>query len=253
MIVILITARLGSTRLPRKHLLLVNGKPILQHLIDAINREFLHEIDAGFVSVVIATSERPENREFKDRLTACEVFFGSDGNIPLRHAQAAEAYVAQGIISVDGDDILCSPRAMRSVFWKLQEGEELVKTEGLPLGMNASGYSTALLRRALGAFEKSELLETGWGRVFEAMTPFVIRFECESTEDLRFTLDYDEDFKFFSTLLHDPEVATGMLDESGIVKLVRSRGLNLITRPVVDRYWDNFYSNIESEKGRKEL
>jgi spore coat polysaccharide biosynthesis protein SpsF len=247
---ILITARLGSTRLARKHLLPVGGKPILQYLIDAINREFSDEIARDEVIVAIATSERPENGEFSKAISGCAVFAGSDENIPLRHSQAADSFNADTIISVDGDDILCSPRAMRAVYSALCAGANLVKTTGLPLGMNATGYSSSVLRLAIDRFGRNNTLETGWGRVFAGIDPVEIKLRCEAPDNLRFTLDYEEDYRFFSALLEEPAVVDGSADDVAIVRNVLARGLDKITQPLVDEYWKNFYANIDREKER---
>lgn len=245
---ILVTARLGSTRLKRKHLLPAGGKPILQYLVDTINREFTREISSGDINVVIATSELPENRAFKESIAGCSVFAGSDEIIPLRHLEAAEHYEADAILSVDGDDILCSPRAMRSVFSVLRAGASFVKTEGLPLGMNVSGYSVETLRRALSNCEHLSKLETGWGRIFDGITPQILCFQSSATPSMRFTLDYEEDYCFFQTLLKHPLIATGLADEEFIVQYVLSNSLDSITQPITDEYWRRFYANITKEQ-----
>jgi len=244
---VLITARLGSTRLPKKHLLPVMGKPILQFLIDSINQEFVDEIARYEVVVAIATSEQPENKEFCSAIRNCEIFFGSDENIPLRHLQAAENLGIDAVLSVDGDDILCAPHAMRAVYASLSDGVRLTKTEGLPLGMNANGYATAVLRKAVADFGDAMSLETGWGRVFLGIEPTTIKLSCKAPQSLRFTLDYDEDYRFFSTLLQHECIASGKATPQEIVDTVISQKLEDITQPVVDIYWKNFYDEITKE------
>lgn len=246
-IVFLITARLGSTRLPQKHLLPVQGKPILQYLVDSIIREFSTEIKNGDAIVSIATSELPINRKFLDEIRECQVFFGSDGNIPLRHLQAARHFTADAIVSVDGDDIMCSTKAMRAVYDSLKAGSSFVKTEGLPLGMNAMGYRTSVLSDAIDRFGESALLETGWGRVFEGVHQDSVHFDAPPSADLRFTLDYDEDYRFFSAVLSNPRIADGYADAEEIVTYVYDHKLEAITHPVLDAYWQNFRSNIDKE------
>jgi len=248
-VVALITARLGSTRLKRKHLLPVSGRPVLQYLIDAIHREFQAELAAGTFATAIATSEQPENREFGQVLSGCDVFYGSDGNIPLRHHQAALHFGADAILSVDGDDILCSPRAMRAVHGALEAGAAYVGTTGLPLGMNATGYTTELLGRVVAGIDAQSLLETGWGRAFDAFGKLQVDLSCPAPDRLRFTLDYDEDYAFFTALLEKPEIASGRADDRRIVEIVLAEGLDRLTQPVVDRYWENFRTGMEKEKG----
>lgn len=249
-VAILITARLGSTRLARKHLLPVSGKPILQFLVDAVDREFAAEIARGEIVPAIATSERPENREFSRAIQGCAVFAGSDENIPLRHLQALEHFDADAVLSIDGDDILCSPRAMRAVHGALARGVSLAKTEGLPLGMNAMGYSGTLLRRALERFGDGKL-ETGWGRIFEGVEAEIMAIPCPTPDNLRFTLDYEEDYRFLTALLGEPAIGSGAASDDDIVRTVLSRGLDKITQPLVDEYWKNFYANIDNEKERR--
>jgi len=231
-------------------LLPVRGKPIIQYLVNAINNEFSAEKAAHKVVVAIATSERTENLEFSSAVEGCEVFTGSDENIPLRHLQAAEYFSADAIISVDGDDILCSPAAMRGVFIALLNGALFAKTEGLPLGMNASGYATAVLRKALEKYEDADILETGWGRVFEGVPVTKIEMLCIAPENLRFTLDYEEDFKFFNALIHNEAIASRLASDLEIVSFVMSHKLDSITQPVVEKYWENFYNRVDMEKGR---
>lgn len=247
----LITARLGSTRLPRKHLLPVGGRPILQYLVDSLSTTFRAELASGVVVIAIATSEKEENRAFLSEIRGCDTFFGSDGNIPLRHLRAVRYFASDAALSVDGDDILCAPRAMRAVVDALLGGAQLAKTEGLPLGMNACGYSRTALEAAVRRVGDLDRMETGWGRAFDGIEPVTISMGQAPRDDLRFTLDYEEDLRFFTTLLADPDIAQGRLDGDEIVRRVDARGLGEITRPVVDAYWKNFHEALRLEKARE--
>ena len=86
-----LTARLGSTRLPRKHLLEAAGKPMLGVLAERIRHAFAADLAAGDALLAIVTSDEAENRAF-ERFAALgvRVFYGSVDNIPLRHHQAAQ-------------------------------------------------------------------------------------------------------------------------------------------------------------------
>ena len=87
-------------------------------LCSRLHNEFKNEIENEAVKIVIATSEKTGNEVFLLPAKECgvEVFFGSDNNIPLRHLQCAKKFNFDYIISVDGDDILCSFEAARSVY-----------------------------------------------------------------------------------------------------------------------------------------
>lgn len=245
---ILITARLGSTRLKRKHLKEVMGIPLLGYLLDRIGREFQKEISEGQVQVVIATSDEPENRDFESLLPAgAAIFYGSLSNIPLRHLQAAQALGLERIVSVDGDDMLCSVSGMRQVYSALAQGSPYAKTAGLPFGMNSFGYSTGFLEEALGGHQK-ETLETGWGRIFkDSAVKEIAMVPLSDNPRLRFTLDYQDDFDFFDALIRALGDSVCRADDQMIVDTVNSAGLYNINAAIAEEYWRNFNKIVEKE------
>lgn len=246
---ILITARLGSTRLKRKHLLEINGRPIVQYLLKRIQKEFVGERERGLVEVIIATSDEPENRDFE--IFSDEgvlVFYGSINNIPLRHLQTAKAHGLDAIVSIDGDDILCSTKGMRKVYDALKKGAVYVKTSDLPFGLNSFGYSRPFLEQSLST-QGSDVMETGWGRIFDASRLVDLSMDFKVHEDLlRFTLDYDEDFIFFKSIIEKLGERIYDIPDGDLVDVVLSERFYTITEPVVKEYWDNFNATLEKEK-----
>lgn len=246
---ILITARLGSTRLPQKHLLPVKERPIITYLLDRIRRAFEIEMQSGQVELIIATSDEPLNREFEQRLDIdAKVFFGSQNNIPLRHLQASDAHKLDAIIAVDGDDIFCSIQGMKEIYSRLFGGAQYVKTSDLPFGMNVFGYSKNFLSTCLEK-HRDATLETGWGRIFDATALQEVTVSAEPVDDrLRFTLDYPEDYEFFKALIcllgDSVYSATGEL----IIETVRKHALYKMTEAISAQYWENFQNNVNNEK-----
>jgi spore coat polysaccharide biosynthesis protein SpsF len=248
----LICARLGSTRLPRKHLLPASGEPFVLHLIRRINHEFRAERSSGKAVVAIIASDEPENRDFVPALRGeGDVFFGSIENIPLRQMQAACHFGLDAIMSVDGDDILCSVEGMRAVHTALGGGAAYAKTNGLPLGMNVSGYRTAFLEQAMCGRDQNTL-ETGWTRIFETASPVVIDYRSPAADDkLRFTLDYDEDARFFKTVIERLGDKAAAATDAEIVDLVWREKIFEINAGLAAEYWQNFYrlQKAEAERG----
>jgi spore coat polysaccharide biosynthesis protein SpsF (cytidylyltransferase family) len=248
---IFITARLGSTRLERKHLLPVNGRPLLYYLIRRITSEFKEEIRDDSVHLIIASSDEPENRAFEDfSKLGASVFYGSMNNIPMRHSQAAEFHHLDAVVSIDGDDILCSPKGMRKVYEALGNHAQYVKTVHLPFGMNSSGYSYLFLSSSIKN-RSHDVLETGWGRIFddkeliEIAIPLSVR-----NESLRFTLDYQEDYQFFKALIEKTgERIIDMSDEE-IVDVVMSDKMYRLNETISRQYWDNFKKLQQQESLR---
>jgi spore coat polysaccharide biosynthesis protein SpsF len=244
---ILITARLGSTRLIEKHLKEVQGHPIIFYLIERIKHEFETEINNQEIAVYITTSDETENRALETVSSNVNVFYGSINNIPLRHLQTAYKHELDYIISVDGDDILCSVRGMRAVYNSLIQGADYVKTTGLPLGMNSAGYSTTFLQRCLDECNLN-ILETGWGRIFDnsMLQELPIKITCNNVR-LRFTLDYKEDFCFFEQLITSLGSRVIKAHDDEIIEMVISKELYRLNESVEEEYWRNFQKAMEKE------
>lgn len=245
---ILVTARLGSTRLQRKHLLEVGGRPIISYLLERIATAFAGELASGDASLIIATSDEPENREFERfALNGVTVFYGAASNIPLRHLQAARVHGLDGIVAVDGDDVLCATEGMRRVFEALSGGSEYVRTSGLPFGINSFGYSTAFLAGSLAA-HCDATLETGWGRIFDETRVADIPVLSSVTSDsLRFTLDYEADYRFFTAVIERLGERVCRASAEEIVAVVMADKLYTLNEAIMQEYWINFNRNKEKE------
>lgn len=250
---IIVTARLGSTRLRAKHLLPILNRPIISYLLERIKWEFREEISKDFVELIIATSEEDENKKFEDIIENVNVFYGSINNIPMRHYEAAKAYNLNAIVSVDGDDILCSTEGMRKVYEVLGSGKVYVKTTGLPFGMNSCGYNISFLEKCLEG-HMEEILETGWARILNdsKLTKIEFVFPYEDIP-LRFTLDYEEDYLFFRSLIERCGDNIINMTDKEIVEVVVKNKLFNINKSVVNKYWDNFYEFQNKEINRDEL
>lgn len=246
---VLITARLGSTRLSQKHLLSVKDRPIITYLLDRIRIAFECEMQSDQVELIIATSDEPLNREFEQRSDiGAKVFFGSLSNIPLRHLQTADAYNLDAIIAVDGDDIFCSVQGMKAIYSRLLGGVQYVKTTDLPFGMNVFGYSKGFLSTCLEK-HRDATLETGWGRIFDATALQEVAVSAENVDDkLRFTLDYPEDYEFFKALIFLLGDSVDTATDALIIETVRQHELYKMTEAISEQYWENFHNNVNNEK-----
>jgi len=245
MVGIFIIARLGSTRLQKKHLIEVGGKAFIGWLTDRFLAEFEGEINEGSVKLAIATSVRPENQEFSRLFerTEVSVFQGSDENIPLRLLQCAEYFETENIISIDGDDVLCSATSARLVMDRLTFGKDMAQVTGLPLGMNVWGFKRSFLKKAISesGFKK---LETGWGKIFPLDSAEIICLEgVENTSKLRMTLDYELDYIFFKTVIESIGAKIVNLPDQELINLILSNNWSSLNEKLNTEYWVNF--NIE--------
>jgi spore coat polysaccharide biosynthesis protein SpsF (cytidylyltransferase family) len=247
MIGVFITARLGSTRLNEKHLIEVNKKTLVEWLVARFSKAFIKEIENDKLKIFITTSDRIENKKFEQIFSESGtiVFYGSDENIPLRHLQCAIANNIDYIISIDGDDILCSTEASKIVMEKLLSGSAMVQTKGLPLGMNSTGYSKVFLEDSLNGIEAIKL-ETGWGKIFDVSKIEVIPLkDNEMIEKIRMTLDYEADADFFEKVISSTDVINSSDDL--LIDSILSNKWNLLNEHLDDVYWSNFNKQKEEE------
>ncbi len=243
MIGILITARVGSSRLPKKHFIKASGKTFIEWLILCLKNKFEDEIKNGKIKIAIATSVKPENKAFEQKVRSlAEIFYGDDENIPLRHLQCAKHFGFSTIISVDGDDILCSAEGAHKVYEKLNQNSEtdICSTTGLPLGMNVSGYSVSYLEKCLRGKEKNKM-ETGWGRVFINPREKKIKMgEYDIHSLLRFTLDYEDDARFFQAIINEVKEKVNSISKQDFIKFVEQKKYFEINSHLSEQYWKNF-------------
>ncbi len=248
---VLVTARLGSSRLPRKHLLEVNGQSFIACLLSRL-RPVLVTLPCS-MQLVIATSDEPENRDFaRFECADTHVFYGHLDNIPRRHLEAARALGLDALVSVDGDDILCSPMAVANVAQALLDGADLVRTTGLPLGMNAMGYRTQFLEQVVMPWW-SRSFDTGWGVIFPENAWQDIVMPLAAKPELRFTLDYPEDQLFFSAVISElmaKDILSTATDDQ-IVAIVESQDLFQLNQGVNQEYWQNFHTERARLRGEE--
>ncbi len=248
-IAVAILVRLGSKRLPSKHLLPYDNQTYLGILCQRLMTQF-SLIANGKIDLIICSGKDTVN----DPLTAwCEknkiqLFRGNDQHIPKRLAECVEAFELDGIIAVDGDDILVAPESIVAAKEILEMGQTIVQTKGFPFGMNVSGYNGEFLKEKTKEW-KEEKLETGWGRAFHdcALKEVKAKDNFDAYDHHRYTLDYEEDALFFKAIFDFFKDQIYVLSTSDIVRHVEEKSFYIINKTVHQDYWLNFKSEMISE------
>jgi spore coat polysaccharide biosynthesis protein SpsF len=144
MVGIIIQARLGSTRLPRKVLLPIDGKPIIAHVFERC-------LQTGF-PVVVAVPEG-EGQEFKDVLPNAHVFEGHPTDVLDRYYEVAKAFKFDPIIRITGDCPLIDINIMGQMVtqFKLDGNDGYLSNchpiRTVPLGLDIEIFSFRLLEK----------------------------------------------------------------------------------------------------------
>ena len=111
MILAIIQARMGSTRLPGKSLMAFHGKPMVQWVIEAAQQAT--KID----KVIIATSTSEEDKPLvKFASQFVDVFTGSLYDVLGRYYWAALQYKPDHVVRLTGDCPLLMPRLIDGVI-----------------------------------------------------------------------------------------------------------------------------------------
>jgi spore coat polysaccharide biosynthesis protein SpsF (cytidylyltransferase family) len=248
---LLVSARSGSKRLPQKHFAKLNDK---YSALDILCTRLNNMLSTENISVCVVTTTNEEDRIFDKAVPSkTEVFHGSVDNIPYRQYQAAKSLNADLVVAIDGDDTLTCPEAISLLMRKYNEtqdaSEKLFYTVGLPFGMNVSCYSTELLGKLIEGKE-TQKLETGWGRIFPQENR--VEVPCHIADfpekEVRFTLDYEEDLKFFTKVVGYFQDKIFTTSTASIIDYVVKNEIYKCNESVVAKYWENFHI----EKGLEE-
>ncbi len=252
---IFIAVRMKSTRLPKKALLKIKGRTVIEHLIDRLKTS--KEADL----IVLCTSVNPDDAILVDvaRRNKIEGFQGSEADKLDRFLGAADKYGIDLVAAVDGDDILCDAGYIDKTIQKLKTtGADMVKCDALPLGAACNGIKVEALRKVVQT--KGENDTEVWGGYFTNNKAYKVEtLEVEEPDlnrpDIRLTLDYDEDFKLFQAIFNELYLPGSVFSLKEIVNLFnRKPELLEITREVHQRYlkgFDALAQKIKWQEGDK--
>lgn len=193
---IFITARIKSTRLPRKVLLEIKGKTVIEHLIDRLKLAKLPDL------IVLCTSTNPDDEILVDiaKKNGIEYFRGSEDDVLDRFSKAASVFNIDFIVVTWGDDLFCDPEYIdKTIELFRKTGADFIKCDELPLGTFTYGLKVDALRKVCQI--KTDTDTEIWGGYFTGGGMFDVRYLKVDDENLRhpeirMTIDYEEDFDF---------------------------------------------------------
>jgi spore coat polysaccharide biosynthesis protein SpsF len=101
-VLIVVSARMRSSRRPGKAMAPLAGKPLLEHLLERVASL------GGVERVVLATSVDPDNEVLAELAgkMGVAVYRGDEEDVLLRHVEAARRFGAEHVVRVTGDNPL---------------------------------------------------------------------------------------------------------------------------------------------------
>jgi spore coat polysaccharide biosynthesis protein SpsF len=200
---IFITVRTGSTRLPRKALLdILPGTPTIVYLMRRVKTAKLAD------RVVLCTTELPDDDILCELASkeGVDFFRGSAEDKLERWRGAAEKYGVDCFVTADGDDVLCEPELLDlglKQFTK-PDAPDFIEAPHVACGAFTYGIKVSALKKVCEIKDSSQtemmwvyFKETGLFKLalLEGADPVFLHPE------IRLTLDYEDDFKFFKTVI----------------------------------------------------
>ena len=218
----LITARLKSTRLPKKILLKVRGKPIIVHMLDRL------KCAEAINKIIICTSTNPQDDPLEEIALQENVFCfrGSEDDVLLRLFEAAKIHNLSFFANITADCPLIDTHLVdRAVMAFSKTDSDLTKYDNRngDLPFDCYVIRTRALKKIIQ--NKIETDTEVWLKHF--LSDNTIKIQTIEAEQkykhafLKTSIDYPEDYKFIKRVfseLYDSDNLFSLLD---VIKLVK--------------------------------
>ena len=193
---------MSSSRLPGKILRPIIGRPMLELQIERVMRS--KKIERAIVATSTHTSDDVVEQFCSDRSIPC--FRGSLEDVLDRYYRAARAFDAGQIVRLTGDCPLSDPSLIDEVIDHHLNGQYDYTSNVLELsypdGLDVEVFKFAALERAFREAELPSHREHVTFYFVKNPDKFFLGSirNCEPLSDLRWTVDYEEDFALVSKI-----------------------------------------------------
>lgn len=199
---IIVSARLGSSRLPGKALKPLMGQPMIMLLLRRL---------AGFgqQQLIVATTALPEDDALTDLITkhGYTVFRGSQNDVALRLIQAAQTYHFKYVVRVTGDCPFVDTQLVQQAIGEaIKQPFDLMTTKGVyPQGLDCEIFETETLKslhqtNQLTSYDKEHVTAYYYQHKDKFQIHQVPLNEDYDCEDLIWTIDTPEDYQRLNEL-----------------------------------------------------
>jgi len=199
MIIAIIQARMGSTRLPGKVLMEVNDKPLLAYQLDRISKS--KKLD----KVVIATSilEKDDVIESFCKDYRVDCYRGSEKDVMSRYYDCAKLYNPNVVVRITADCPLIDPDIIDNVVQRFEDDNVDYcantvppETSKFPDGSDIEVFSMQALERANAEIQDDHRREHVTFQFWQDQDYESSQYTQEKNwSNYRITVDYPEDFE----------------------------------------------------------
>lgn len=216
-----IICRMSSSRLPGKTLRDLNGKPVLQWIVERVRA------GVGDAPIVVTTSTDPSDNPLEAYCAregwAC--FRGSLDNVSRRFLDCAQAHEWDYAARINGDNVLADPETLRAMLALARSGAYDFVTN-VPGRTFPYGMSVEIVRKDFYAACYDRFTEPG---DFEHVTKWLYdhpevgrrcvlenRF-CPRAAGFKLALDREEDAEYLGRVLRELPAEGGLREVFGMV------------------------------------
>ncbi|MDT3405536.1 glycosyltransferase family protein [Mucilaginibacter terrae] len=209
-VVIVVQARMASTRLPGKVMMTIMGKSLLALMIERLN------MIRHWATVVVATSQNTEDDIIENEAGELDIpcYRGSEHNLLDRHYQAAKRFEADVVLKIPSDCPLIDPQAIDQAlefFFANANKYDYVSNlhpATYPDGNDVEIMTMACLQKTWKEASRPMELEHTTPYIWENPDLFRIANVSWATGldysmSHRFTIDYQEDFDFIKSVFEE--------------------------------------------------
>ncbi len=205
-IIAVIQSRFNSTRLPGKAMLPLAEKPLLEHVIDRVQK--LKNVDL----VIVATGIHESNQPIVDlaRSKGCNVYRGPDEDVLKRFYDATNYRSCQYVIRATGDNPFVDVELGNKLIQKeLKDKIDYYGMSGIPIGVGIEMFKKSALDRAYS--ESKRKSDREHVTTYIKLNNHIFHSEFMDMgivqgEGLRLTVDYKSDYilasKIYEELYH---------------------------------------------------
>ena len=196
---IFITVRVGSSRLPNKSLLKIKGKHTIEYVIDAVKKS--KQAD----KITLCTTWEKDADILCDiaKKNKIEWSRGSELNKFERWSEAASSFNIDFFVTADGDDLFYDAGLADLVFKQYEESKSNF-INGRGLYVDLYGVKSKALKKVVDSIgDNSKELEPFQLERYMSGQDIKNVPNIYEKKKIRMTLDYQEDFDFFNTVIND--------------------------------------------------
>lgn len=224
-VIAIVQARMGSTRLPGKVLMNIEGKTILSHVLDRVKQS--KKID----DVIVATTTLEKDNLIVKELEKinCNYYRGSEENVLDRYYNAAKLYKGDIIIRITSDCPLIDPNVIDDMInYYLSHDYFMVSNAGLqmenrtyPRGLDTEIFSFKLLEKAWLNSDKNYEKEHVTLYMYENEKNICFFKKDIDFSKYRLTVDTIEDFNLIKFIYEKLYIDKKYFYLDDIIKLLR--------------------------------